>query len=132
MTTDELRRYAETIVRECISFGRDDTLVIHAAPAHRELVVALATTAYAARGRAVDVVYADARIDAARIAHGTDAAIGHVTPWESIQMAAAGEKNLASIHVVGDANLQIAAALLGTRLALGTRRRPERSPALDR
>jgi aminopeptidase len=132
MTADELRRYAETIVRECISFGRDDTLVIHAAPAHRELVVALATTAYAARGLAVDVVYADARVDAARITHGTDAAIGHVTPWESVRMAAAGKKAFASIHVVGDADLDVAAGLDATKLALETRRRRERSRALDR
>jgi leucyl aminopeptidase (aminopeptidase T) len=77
MTPEELRRYAEMIVRGCIAFRRGDTLIEQASIAHRELAVALAEAAYRAGAVAVDVDYDDARVYAAKITHGTKAALAH-------------------------------------------------------
>jgi leucyl aminopeptidase (aminopeptidase T) len=48
MADAELERYAEMVLRGCVAFRPGDTLLIRAAPAHRELAVALADAAYRA------------------------------------------------------------------------------------
>jgi len=59
MTTDELRRYSEMIVRSCIAFRRGDALLVRAGLAHRELAAALTGAAYRAGALGVEVEYAD-------------------------------------------------------------------------
>ena len=46
MTGDELRRYAEMIVKGCIALKRGDTVLVRPAIAHRGLAVAVAESAY--------------------------------------------------------------------------------------
>ena len=70
MKPEELRRYAELIVRGCIAFRRGDTLLELVSFGHRDLAVAIAETAYRAGAVAVDVAYDDNRIYAAKIHHG--------------------------------------------------------------
>src|SRR5262249_7303227 len=60
---------------------RGDTLVVQAEPEHRELSVALAESAYRAGARFVDVVTADPLVMRARLLHGTDDAVGALSPW---------------------------------------------------
>ena len=55
MKPDELRRYAEMIVKGCIAFRRGDTLVQRVSIAHRELAIAVAEAANRAGAAAVDV-----------------------------------------------------------------------------
>lgn len=57
MKPEELRRYAELIVRGCIAFRRDDTLVEMVSLGHRDLAVAIAESAYRAGALAVEVEY---------------------------------------------------------------------------
>ena len=85
MKPEELRRYAEMIVRGCIAFRRGDTLLEMVSLGHRELAVAVAEAAYRAGALAVDVQYDDSRAYAAKIAHGPKNALGHQTPWRVAQ-----------------------------------------------
>jgi aminopeptidase len=50
-------------------------------PEHRELLVAVAESGYRAGARFVDVVTADPLVMRARLLHGSDDAIGALSPW---------------------------------------------------
>ena len=76
MRPDELRRYAEMIVKGCVAFRRGDVLVQRVSIAHRDLAVAVCEAAYLAGATAVDVEYDDPRVYAARIRHGSKAGAG--------------------------------------------------------
>jgi aminopeptidase len=79
-TPEELRRYAEAIVLDCLVMAEGETLYIEAEPAHRELVVAVAEVAHR-RGIDVDCLYADPLLRRARIEHGPDEHLGRVPDW---------------------------------------------------
>jgi len=81
LPADSLARYADAIVRASLGIERGDTLVVQAEPEHRELSVALAESAYRAGARFVDVVTADPLVMRARLLHGTDDAVGALSPW---------------------------------------------------
>jgi len=76
-----LVRYADAIVRASLGIGEGDSLVVQGQPEHRELLVAVAESAYGAGARFVDVVTADPLVMRARLLHGTDDAIGALSPW---------------------------------------------------
>ena len=48
-------RYADAIVRASLGIEKGDTLVVHGQPEHREVLVAVAESAYRAGARYVDV-----------------------------------------------------------------------------
>ena len=123
MKPDELRRYAELIVRGCIAFRRDDTLVEMVSLGHRELAVALAEAAYRAGALAVDVAYEDNRVYAAKIQHAAQAALGHQTPWSRTQSRALGEEKVAIVQVLGEYELDVVAGLAPERVAADNGRR---------
>lgn len=77
----ELARYADAIVKASLSLRRGETLIVQGAPAHRELMVAIAEAGYRAGARAVDAITVDPLIRRARLQHGRDDALGVVTPW---------------------------------------------------
>jgi aminopeptidase len=76
-----LERYADAIVDASLGIERGDTLVVQGEPEHRELLVALAEAAYRAGAEFVDVVTADPLVMRAKLLHGTDDAIGSLSPW---------------------------------------------------
>lgn len=117
MTRPELERYAEMIVRGCIAFRRGDTLIEQASIAHRELAVALAEAAYRAGTVAVDVDYDDARVYAAKITHGSKAALGHQTPWRQARTRALGDETVAIVSVMGEFELGVTGDLPPERIA---------------
>ena len=117
MKPDELRRYAEMIVRGCIAFRRGDTLVEMVSLGHRELAVAIAEAAYRAGALMVDVAYEDNRIYAARIEHAPKEALGHQTPWRLAQSRAFGEESFAIVQVMGEYELDVVADLSPERIA---------------
>jgi aminopeptidase len=117
MTPDELRRYAEMIVRGCMALRRGDTVLAVASLGHRELAVAVAEAAYRAGAVAVDVAYEDSRIYAAKIEHGPKAALGHQTPWKVAQWRALGEESVAMLQVMGEYELEAVANLSPERVA---------------
>jgi aminopeptidase len=81
LPADSLARYADAIVRASLGVERGDTLVVQAEPEHRELSIALAESAYRAGAQFVDVVTADPLVMRARLLHGTDDAVGALSPW---------------------------------------------------
>jgi aminopeptidase len=78
---ESLERYADAIVRASLGIGKGDTLVVQGEPEHRELLVAVAESGYRAGAQFVDVVTTDPLVMRARLLHGSDDAIGALSPW---------------------------------------------------
>ncbi len=78
---ESLARYADAIVRASLGVEEGDTLVVQGEPEHRELLVAVAEAAYRTGARFVDVVTTDPLVLRARLLHGSDEAIGALSPW---------------------------------------------------
>ncbi|HEX7526515.1 MAG TPA: aminopeptidase [Gaiellaceae bacterium] len=117
MKPEELRRYADMIVRGCIAFRRGDTLLELVSFGHRDLAVAIAEAAYRAGALAVDVAYEDNRVYAAKIQHASKEALGHHTPWKAAQWRAFGEESVAIVQVMGEYELDVVADLSPERVA---------------
>ena len=122
MKPDELRRYAEMLVRGCLALRRGDSLLEHVGIPHRELAVAVAEAAYRAGAAAVDVEYDDSRVYAARILHASKAALGKRTSWQRERMRALGNEDVAILHVMGEHELDVIASLPPERVAEDARR----------
>jgi aminopeptidase len=122
MRPDELRRYAEMIVKGCVAFRRGDVLVQRVSIAHRDLAVAVCEAAYLAGATAVDVEYDDPRVYAARIRHGSKAALGSRTSWQRERMRALGTENVAMVQVMGESELDVVAGLPPERVAENSKR----------
>jgi aminopeptidase len=78
---ESLARYADAIVQTSLGLEQGDTLVVQGEPEHRDLFVAIAESAYRAGARFVDVVTADPLVMRARLLHGSDDAVGALSPW---------------------------------------------------
>ncbi len=122
MKPDELRRYAEMLVRGCLALRRGDSLLEHVGIPHRELAVAVAEAAYRAGAAAVDVEYDDSRLYAARILHASDAALGKRTSWQRERMRALGNEDVAILQVMGEHELDVTAGLPPERVAEDAKR----------
>jgi aminopeptidase len=81
LPAESLARYADAIVRASLGIGKGDTLVVQGQPEHRELLVALAESAYRRGARLVDIVTTDPLVIRARLLYGKDDAIGALSPW---------------------------------------------------
>src|SRR5690242_2291355 len=117
MTPEELRRYAEMIVRGCIAFRKGDSLIEMVSLGHRDLAVAIAEAAYRAGALAVDVQYDDSRAYAAKIRHGSRDALGHQPPWRVAQWKAVGAEDVSIVQVMGEFELDVLAPLSPERVA---------------
>lgn len=123
MKPAELERYAGTIVRGCIAFTRGDSLLVWGAPSHRELAVAVAEAAYRAGAEWVEHEVTDPRLTAARILHGSDDAIGALSPLHVAGRRALARERTALVQVHGEFEPQVLAALPPERVADDMRRR---------
>src|SRR5215468_11325931 len=117
MKPDELRRYAELIVRTGIAFRRGDTLLVRAGLPHRDLAIALAEAAYRSGAEAVDVKYDDARLKAARISHARRTSLGRRTSWQQARMRAIGTESVAMVQLMGEHDHEVLAKLPPERVA---------------
>jgi aminopeptidase len=81
LPAESLARYADAIVQASLGIGEGDTLLVQGEPEHRELLVAVAESAYKARARFVEVVTADPLVMRAKLLYGSDEAIGALPPW---------------------------------------------------
>lgn len=117
MTSTELRRYAEMIVRGCIAFKRGDSLIEMVNLGHRDLAVAIAEAAYRAGALTVDVQYEDSRAYAAKIDHASKDALGHQAPWRIAQWKAMGLEEVAIVQVMGEFELDVLEPLSPERVA---------------
>ena len=112
-----LRRYADAIVSSCLVMRAGETLLIDCEPAHRDLAIALAQSAYARGVVLVDVAYTDRRVQRVRIGDGPDSALGKVAPWSEARLRAATNPDVAILRIVGDEDPDILAGLDTTRVA---------------
>ena len=97
-----LARYADAIVRASLGIEKDDTLVVQGEPEHRELLVAVAESAYRAGARFVDVVTVDPLVMRARLLHGSDDALGALSPWSRRRLREASGPHGALVHITGE------------------------------
>jgi aminopeptidase len=105
LPAESLARYADAIVRASLRIEKGDTLLVQGEPEHRELLVAVAESAYKAGAQFVDVVTADPLVMRARLLYGKDDAIGALSPWRRRQLReVAGPRGaLAAISGEGEA-----------------------------
>jgi aminopeptidase len=97
-----LARYADAIVRASLGIENGDTLVVQGEPEHRELLVAVAESAYRAGARFVDVVTSDPLVLRARLLHGSDDALGALSPWSRRRLREASSPHGALAHIAGE------------------------------
>ena len=97
----ELERYADAILKS-VALKRGDTIVVRGAPAHRELMVAVAESAYRGGAGAVDVITSDPLVMRARLEHGRDAALGVLTPWHKRRLQELMQPHAAEIYIDGE------------------------------
>jgi aminopeptidase len=122
MTVAELRRYAGMIVGGCVGLQPGDVLLVWANLAQRELVAALAEEAYRSGADAVDVVYEDAQVEAARISKAVN--LGRRASWEVERWRALADRKVAFVRVLGDFEQRLVADLPPERVAESVRRNP--------
>ena len=99
---DTLARYADAIVRASLSIGKGDTLVVMGQPEHRELLIAIAESAYRAGAQFVDTVTVDPLVLRARLLHGSDDAIGVLSPWSRRRYREASSPHGALAQIAGE------------------------------
>jgi aminopeptidase len=99
---DSLARYADGIVRASLGIEKGDTLVVQGEPEHRELLVAVADSAYRSGARFVDVVTTDPLVMRARLLHGSDDALGALSPWSRRRYREASSPSGALAHIAGE------------------------------
>jgi aminopeptidase len=100
----ELRRYADAIVKASLGFGKGDVLSVRGAPAHRELVVAVAEAGYRAGAHIVDVGYIDPLVTRARLGLARDDALGVITPWNARRLRELMKPHGAEAFIAGDSD----------------------------
>ena len=99
---ESLARYADAIVRASLGIGKGDTFVVQGEPEHRELLVAVAESAYRAGARYVDVITADPLVMRARLMHGSDDALGALSPWSRRRFRETTSPHGAIAHIAGE------------------------------
>jgi aminopeptidase len=100
----ELERYADAIANASLSIRRGDTLIVQGAPAHRELMVAIAAAGYRAGARVVDAITVDPLVRRARLEHGRDEALGVVTPWAARRLREMTKDDVALAAISGESD----------------------------
>jgi aminopeptidase len=101
---DELRRYADAIVKASLGVARGDFLFVQGHPEHREIVVATAAAGYRAGATTVDVAYYDPLVERAHYEHGSKASLGVVSPWALRRMRELVKPEGARAVITGEAD----------------------------
>jgi len=98
----ELRRYADAIVKASLGVTVGETLVVQGEHAHRELIVAVVEAGYRAGARVVEATYGDPLVLRARLLRGRDEALGVVTPWSARRMRELMKPSSARVAIAGE------------------------------
>ena len=99
----QLERYADAITKS-IALKRGDTIVVRGAPAHRELMVAVAASAYRGGAHAVEAITSDPLVMRARLVHGRTDALGVLTPWHKQRLRELMKPDAAEIYISGESD----------------------------
>jgi aminopeptidase len=102
LPAESLSRYADAIVRASLGIEKGDSLIVQAHPEHRELSVAIAESAYRAGAQFVEIVTSDPLVMRARLLHGSDHAIGSLSPWSRRRFREAAGSRGALVQITGD------------------------------
>jgi aminopeptidase len=102
LTPAELHRYADAIVKASLGVGKGEFLSVRGAPAHRELVVAVAEAGYRAGAHIVDVGYGDPLVTRARLQLARDDALGVITPWNARRLRELMKPHAAEAFITGE------------------------------
>jgi aminopeptidase len=98
----ELRRYADAIVKAALAVRKGDTLVVEAAPAHREIAVECVASGYRAGADLVELRYVEPLAARARLLYGRDSALGVVPPWAKRRMQELSKPTGARLSFMGE------------------------------
>src|SRR3954453_948085 len=129
---ESLARCADAIVRASLGIEKGDTLVVQGEPEHRELLVALAESAYRGGARFVDVVTNDPLVLRARLLHGNDDALGAVSPWARRRLREASGPHGALAHLAGEGEAGYLDGIPPKRIATDYSRRAKQLDFLRR
>ena len=102
LPAESLSRYADAIVRASLGIEKGDSLIVQAHPEHRELSVAIAESAYRAGAQFVEIVTSDPLVMRARLLHGSDNAIGSLSPWSRRRFREVAGSRGALVQITGD------------------------------
>jgi aminopeptidase len=89
-------------VKASLGVGKDESILVQGEPEHRELLAALAESAYRAGARYVDVVTADPLVMRARLLHGSDEALGALSPWNRRRLREVASPQGAIAFIAGE------------------------------
>ena len=129
---ESLARYADAIVRASLGIEKGDTLVVQGEPEHRELLVALAESAYRVGARFVDVVTNDPLVLRALLLHGNDDALGAVSSWARRRLREASGPHGALAHIAGEGEAGYLDGIPPKRIATDYSRRAKQLDFLRR
>jgi aminopeptidase len=105
LTPDELRRYADAIVKASLGVKKGDTLVVSGELAHRELMLAVVEAGYRAGAAISDIDYSDPYAYRTRLLDGTQEARSTISPWRLRQYRELVKPTGARAHISGTAEL---------------------------
>ena len=132
MKPDELRRYAEAVVKASVGVGRGETLVIQAEPEHRELAIAMVEAGYRAGASIVELQYYDPLVARARMLYGPDDALGAVAPWSIRRMQELAKPWSARAAVIGETSAGYLDGIPPKKISLDYQRTAERTKSFRR
>jgi aminopeptidase len=129
---ESLARYADAIVLACLGVEKGDTLVAQGEPEHREVLIAVAESAYRAGAQFVDTVTFDPLVMRARLLHGNDEAIGTVAPWSRRRLREVAGPRGALVQISGDGEAGYLDDVPPERIATDFSRRAKQTTFLRR
>ena len=102
---EQLRRYADAIVKASLGIKKGDTLVVTGEIAHREMMLAVVEAGYRAGAAISDIDYSDPHAYRARLLTGTQEARTTISPWRLRQYRELVKPTAARAHINGTAEL---------------------------
>ena len=127
----ELERYADAITKS-IALKRGDIISVRGAPAHRELMIAVAASAYRGGARAVDAVTSDPLVTRARLLHARSTSLGVLTPWTKKRLSELMKPGAAEIYIDGESDPGFLDGVPPKRIQTEYRRAAEQTGAFRR
>jgi aminopeptidase len=113
---EALSRYADAIVKASLGVGKGDSFTVIGEHEHRELLVACAESAYRAGATYVDAITGDPLVMRARLEHGSDAALGALSPWTKRRLQELNTPRGALAYIAGDGEPNYLAGIPAKRI----------------
>jgi aminopeptidase len=105
LAPEQIRRYADAVVKASLGVKKGDTLVVSGEPALRELMLAVVEAGYRAGAAISEIDYGDALAYRSRLLHGTPEARTTISPWRLHQYRELVKPTGARAHIHGVTDL---------------------------